>query len=146
VPADAHRREFAFSGHHTINDREMDLARIDEVVPAGALELWHVSSLSEPHVFHVHGATFHILEVEGEEPEPWRRGPKDSVVVVPGRSVTLAVRFREHVDPDHPYMFHCHILRHEDSGMMGQFVVVEPGTEAGIDRTLDGAETGSHDH
>lgn len=28
-------------------------------------------------------------------------------------------------------MFHCHVLRHEDRGMMGQFVVVEPGEEAG---------------
>jgi hypothetical protein len=30
-----------------------------------------------------------------------------------------------------PYMFHCHLLTHEDAGMMGQFVVVEPGQEAG---------------
>jgi hypothetical protein len=33
-------------------------------------------------------------------------------------------------------MYHCHILKHEDNGMMGQFVVVEPGTEDGVDRTI----------
>jgi hypothetical protein len=38
----------------------------------------------------------------------------------------LAIRFEEHTDPDTPYLFHCHLLRHHD-GMMGQFVVVGPG-------------------
>jgi hypothetical protein len=33
-------------------------------------------------------------------------------------------------------MYHCHILRHEDKGMMGQFVVVPPGTENLVPRTL----------
>jgi hypothetical protein len=33
-------------------------------------------------------------------------------------------------------MYHCHLLRHEDSGMMGQFVIVEPGIEDGVSRTL----------
>jgi len=35
-------------------------------------------------------------------------------------------------------MFHCHILTHEDNGMMGQFVVVEPGTEGDTPTTIDG--------
>lgn len=39
-----------------------------------------------------------------------------------------------------PYMYHCHILRHEDAGMMGQFIVVTPGTEASVPRTLDPAD------
>jgi hypothetical protein len=33
-------------------------------------------------------------------------------------------------------MYHCHILRHEDKGMMGQFVVVEPRTEESVQRIL----------
>jgi hypothetical protein len=40
-------------------------------------------------------------------------------------------------------MYHCHILRHEDKGMMGQFVVVEPGTEGSVPRTL---QLGEHAH
>ncbi len=39
-----------------------------------------------------------------------------------------------------PYMYHCHILRHEDNGMMGQFVVVEPGTEGTVATTLTGGD------
>jgi hypothetical protein len=41
------------------------------------------------------------------------------------------MRFSDYTDPDHPYMLHCHRLRHEDQGMMAQFVVVEPGQAAG---------------
>ena len=37
------------------------------------------------------------------------------------------MRFTGHPDPAAPYMYHCHLLRHEDDGMMGQFVVVDPG-------------------
>ena len=37
------------------------------------------------------------------------------------------MRFTDHSDPAFPYMFHCHLLRHEDQGMMGQFVVVQAG-------------------
>ena len=40
------------------------------------------------------------------------------------------MRFSDYADPDTPYMYHCHLLHHEDSGMMGQFVVVPPGEEA----------------
>ena len=36
----------------------------------------------------------------------------------------------DHADPTTPYMFHYHVLRHEDQGMMGQFVVVEQGRAA----------------
>ncbi len=43
-------------------------------------------------------------------------------------------------------MYHCHVLRHEDDGMMGQFLVVAPGREDKVSRTLDapGAHGGSH--
>jgi hypothetical protein len=37
------------------------------------------------------------------------------------------MRFTDFTDPSMPYMFHCHLLRHEDQGLMGQFVVVAPG-------------------
>jgi hypothetical protein len=43
----------------------------------------------------------------------------------------LALRFEGPADPDTPYMYHCHLLYHEDQGMMGQFVVVEKGQRAG---------------
>jgi hypothetical protein len=60
------------------------------------------------------------------------------VFVSPDHPVRLLVQFLGHIDPDMPYMYHCHILRHEDNGMMGQFVVVEPGMEAVTSRTVEG--------
>lgn len=42
------------------------------------------------------------------------------------------MRFDDYADPNHSYMFHCHLLLHEDDGMMGQFVVVEPGDEENV--------------
>jgi blue copper oxidase len=48
----------------------------------------------------------------------------------PERTVRLALRFSDYTDPDVPYMYHCHLLHHEDRGMMGQFVVVDPRVAA----------------
>ena len=51
------------------------------------------------------------------------------------------MRFEDYADPDTPYMYHCHLLWHEDQGMMGQFVVVEPGRarhdDGGTDQSRD---------
>jgi FtsP/CotA-like multicopper oxidase with cupredoxin domain len=54
------------------------------------------------------------------------RGPKDTVFIPPGSTVRFALRFSDYTDPTTPYMYHCHVLAHEDNGMMGQFTVVEP--------------------
>ena len=48
-------------------------------------------------------------------------GLKD-VTLVDGTTEIL-VRFRKTADRSYPYMYHCHILEHEDAGMMGQFTV-----------------------
>jgi len=45
--------------------------------------------------------------------------------VPPGATVRLLVRFGDYPDADTPYMLHCHILEHEDRGMMAQFVLVD---------------------
>jgi FtsP/CotA-like multicopper oxidase with cupredoxin domain len=137
IPESATVRKFTLDGHTKINGEKMDMNRIDEVVPSGALEIWEVRSDGNPHTFHIHGATFHVLEVAGEVPPPHLRGPKDTVPVAAGREVKLAVQFVTHIDPDVPFMYHCHILKHEDNGMMGQFVIVEPGMEDTTPRTLD---------
>ena len=137
VPDGTTERDFELQGHSKINGEKMDMTRIDEAVPSGALEVWNVSSSGNPHTFHIHDATFHVLEVEGEAPPPELRGPKDTVYINDGHAVRLAVRFGEDTDPESPYMYHCHLLRHEDNGMMGQFVVVEPGTEESVGRTIE---------
>ncbi|MBK6629522.1 MAG: multicopper oxidase domain-containing protein [Flavobacteriales bacterium] len=79
------------------------------------------------HPIHIHDIQFNILERDGVAPDPWESGWKD-VVMVPGLqgSVRVITRFDDFADPDMPYMYHCHLLMHEDEGMMGQFLVVDP--------------------
>ncbi|NUT34768.1 MAG: multicopper oxidase domain-containing protein [Hamadaea sp.] len=139
VPADARVRRFKLNGHDGINGNGMDMTRVDEVVAAGAREIWEIENRVYAHNFHIHEVAFQVLAVDGAPPPAYASGPKDTVYV-PGKSkVRLAVEFGNHTDPNWPYMYHCHILRHEDSGMMGQFVIVPPGTEAVAPRVL-----GSH--
>ncbi len=68
--------------------------------------------------------------MDGEEPPPRLRGWKDTVQ---SRRQKVGSRaLRRYRDPNMPYMYHCHILVHEDSGMMGQFVVLDPGQTTGV--------------
>ena len=129
-------RRFALQGHDEINGREMDLSRIDEVLPAGALEVWQIHNTVYAHNFHVHGCELTVLDRDGKVPHPWEAGRKDTVHVPARSTVRVAVQVGRHVDPGNPYVYHCHILRHEDAGMMGHFVVVEPGTESHVSRNL----------
>ncbi|MFJ1511889.1 multicopper oxidase family protein [Cellulosimicrobium funkei] len=126
-------RRFELSGS-AINGRSMDMTRVDEVVTVGETEVWEVTGLDDtPHNFHVHDVRFRVLDVAGEPPGPDLAGWQDTVYVQPGRVTRLLVRFdaaEGATDPTTPYMFHCHLLTHEDRGMMGQLVVVAPGEQA----------------
>ncbi|WP_425580399.1 multicopper oxidase domain-containing protein [Streptomyces thermocarboxydovorans] len=115
-----------------INGRAMDMGRIDETVTRGTTEVWTIRNTNGmPHNFHVHDVQFRVMEVNGKTPPPELRGRKDTVFVPHGVTMKLALRFTGPADPDVPYMYHCHLLYHEDEGMMGQFVVVEKGRPAG---------------
>ncbi|MFI7644947.1 multicopper oxidase family protein [Micromonospora sp. NPDC049460] len=124
-------RRFTLTGR-SINGRSMQMDRIDFVATKDATEVWEVVNQDgAPHNFHVHDVQFQVLSVGGQAPPPALGGWKDTVYLAPPRPVRLVLRFTGHSDPDVPYMFHCHLLYHEDAGMMGQFVVVEPGQRAG---------------
>ena len=112
-----------------INGKIMDMARIDEVVRLGDTEIWDVTNRGgQPHPFHVHLVQFQILDRNGRPPTGAELGWKDTVLVPPGDLVRIIMRFERYADPEVPYMYHCHIMEHEDNGMMGQFLVVEePG-------------------
>lgn len=108
----------------TINGKTMDMGRIDEVARVGTSEIWQIENDSMmAHPFHIHDVQFRILDRNGAPPPPGEMGLKDTVVVAPGERVRLLLDFADYSDPDRPYMYHCHILEHEDAGMMGQFVV-----------------------
>ncbi|MGC5254998.1 multicopper oxidase family protein [Gordonia sp. DT218] len=114
-----------------INHRRMDMSRIDFEARVGATEVWTVTNKDNwPHNFHVHDAQFHIIEIDGRRPPAHLAGRKDTVYVPPGTRVRLVLRWSGHADPTFPYMFHCHMLMHEDRGMMGQFLVLAPRQRA----------------
>lgn len=126
-------RDFVMSGMGpmvTINGKQMNMDRIDEILKLGELEEWIIRNDSSgmggmgmmnstPHPFHVHAVQFRIVERDGKTPPLNERGWKDTVLVDLGEEVRILVRFRK----KGLFMYHCHILEHEDSGMMGQFLV-----------------------
>ncbi|MCH7984869.1 MAG: multicopper oxidase domain-containing protein, partial [Chloroflexi bacterium] len=108
-----------------INGQSMDMNRIDETIKLDDVEIWEVTNSSEmAHPFHIHDIQFQILTRNGSAPPENERGWKDVVLVKPGEIVRIIAQFSDFADPDTPFMYHCHILEHEDGGMMGQFVVV----------------------
>jgi FtsP/CotA-like multicopper oxidase with cupredoxin domain len=108
-------------GGFAINGRPYDMGRIDFEVALGSVERWQIRSTMVAHPFHVHGVRFRVVTENGGPPRPENAGWKDTVLV-PGEAEILA-RFDQTASRETPFMFHCHILEHEDAGMMGQFTV-----------------------
>jgi len=112
-------------GEHLINGQRMDIARTDAMVPLGDTEIWEISNAtSMAHPFHIHGQQFQVLSRSMGEVPAHELGWKDTVLVRRGEIVRVIKRHTDFADPAGHFMFHCHILEHEDRGMMGQFVVV----------------------
>ena len=115
-----------FSGDATIDGVTMEMDRIDHTVKLGDTEIWEISNVSDLiHPFHIHDIQFQILSRDGKAPAENERGWKDTVLVMGGETVRIIATFEDLSDPKIPYMYHCHILEHEDGGMMGQFLVVQ---------------------
>jgi FtsP/CotA-like multicopper oxidase with cupredoxin domain len=98
-----------------INGRLLDHERVDISAQLGATEIWEVENVvGMDHPFHLHGFQFQLLEVNGQPVA--QRTWKDTVNVPKHGRARFVVRF-----DDYPgkWMFHCHILDHEDHGMMG---------------------------
>jgi FtsP/CotA-like multicopper oxidase with cupredoxin domain len=106
----------------------MDMNRIDQSIPLNAIEIWEITNtMNLTHNFHVHGTHFQILERNGRAANvaAYENGYKDTVLLNPFDTVKLIIQMTDYTtDATAPYMFHCHILEHEDRGMMGQFIVV----------------------
>lgn len=108
----------------TINGKFFDMNRIDEEVNLDESEIWVIRNVggmmqAGGHPFHVHGTQFRVISRDGQKPPLHEQGYKDTVFVDVGEEVRILLRFT------HPgiFMYHCHILEHEDNGMMGQFKV-----------------------
>ncbi len=120
-PADASATREIVMAQGMINNRLFDMDRVDVSAPLGATEIWEVHNVvGMDHPFHLHGFQFQLLDRNGV-PEPFRRW-KDTVNVPKKESVRFIVRFADHPGK---WMLHCHILDHEDQGMMGILEVTE---------------------
>ncbi|MEE1132817.1 MAG: multicopper oxidase domain-containing protein [Caryophanon sp.] len=109
-----------------LNGQTYDEERIDLRQQRGVTEVWEIENIineegAMAHPFHIHGTQFHVVSVNGEAPDASLQGLKDTVTVQPGQKMRIAVTFPE----VGLYMYHCHILEHEDVGMMGQIEVYE---------------------
>lgn len=105
-----------------INNKVFAMNDIDLRVPANIVHDIVVTNKSHmDHPFHIHGTQFEVIEIssEGNITKPEFRALKDTVNVRPGESLRLRMK--------HNFkgilMFHCHILEHEDLGMMGNLLV-----------------------
>lgn len=105
-----------------INGQPMQMDRIDQTVSIGETEIWRITADDMQHPFHIHGCSFRILKQRGTVPPDYAHGWKD-MVTVEGQASEVLVTFNHLADSRTPYMYHCHILEHEDCGMMGQFTV-----------------------
>ncbi|MBI3041787.1 MAG: multicopper oxidase family protein [Betaproteobacteria bacterium] len=119
-------------GNWTINGWRFNRHETPVTVRRGARETWLLQNnrASMPHPVHIHGFQFRVLERRGSPAQvmalamrrngllPQDAGLLDTVLVWPGESVRVALDFSHPFSGDQTYMFHCHNLEHEDTGMM----------------------------
>jgi len=116
------------AGLFFINHRIFDHERVDIRVPLGNTEEWTIrNSADELHIFHIHQVHFQVMSVNGQ-PQPFD-GMVDTVTVPIHGEVKIRIAFTDPLIVGR-FMFHCHILEHEDKGMMGQIEVYDPKAPA----------------
>jgi spore coat protein A len=112
---------------------------VTEEVKLGSIEKWRfINTTDDAHPMHLHLVQFQILERQGFDAIAWRanqlklvgqvrlpaaneQGWKDTAVVNQGEVLTILIRFDGFAGR---YVFHCHMLEHEDNDMMRPYTVV----------------------
>ena len=110
----------------TVNGKMFDPTRIDFTVRRGSTQIWRLNNKSTvTHYIHLHEERWRTVSRDGRRPPPWERGLEDTWKLDPGETVTVAARFTDYTGK---FMLHCHMLDHEDHGLMAQFKVLPPVT------------------
>ena len=100
-----------------INGRLHDMNRVDETGKLDDVEIWQIENIvGMDHPFHLHGFQFQVIDRDGVA-EPFRTW-KDTINLPKHSTARFIVRFNDFAGK---WMYHCHILDHEDHGMMGVF-------------------------
>lgn len=109
-----------------MNGKKFKMDRIDYQMPMHKVQLWDVENTNHApgmiHPYHMHGTGFVTVSRDGHAPNPNELGLKDTIAINPGEHVLIKVWF----DVPGVFMYHCHILEHEDGGMMAQMKVIDP--------------------
>ena len=113
------KRTFTFSegpGAFYINGRQFNRDSVDTRVKLGSMEEWTIINASdEMHCFHIHQVNMQVVEINGKPIE--FNGYNDVVNMLPRSTVKLLLPFNEDYIVG-KFVYHCHILSHEDKGMM----------------------------
>ena len=113
----------------TINGKPYDHMRIDTTVELGTVQRWRLVNASTiTHYIHLHEEAWRTLSRNGQPPPAWEAGFQDVWRLDPGDVVEVAARITDYVGS---FLIHCHMLDHEDHGMMSAFEVVKPGAAPG---------------
>lgn len=119
----------ALNGNFLINNQSFDMGVINQTIILGSTEIWSLTNQSPiAHPFHIHDVQFNILDRNGVAPAANEQGWKDVVLVNTMETVRFIAKFEDFANDTIPYMYHCHMLVHEDAGMMGQFIVTDTST------------------
>ena len=109
-----HWQEYSFN----VDGNVFDASRIDQRVRLGAVEEWTIRNTHahDDHVFHIHTNPFQVIEVSGEPQadRPWR---DTAIVPRPAKGGSIVIRSR-FLDYTGVFMMHCHMMNHEEMGMM----------------------------
>lgn len=114
-------------GPFFLNNKPFHMDSINIISYLNNVEIWKLSnSTMIAHPFHIHDIEFFVLDINGIPPPPQHQGLKDVFLVQPKDTVRFITKFTTFTDANVPYMYHCHLLHHEDEGMMGSFLVLDP--------------------
>lgn len=113
--------------NYFVNGRRFDAKRIDMRIPLGNTEEWTIKNDSDDmHVFHIHQVSFQITEYDGK-PKDFD-GYVDNVRVPERSSVKIIIPFTNPLIVG-SFVVHCHVLKHEDNGMMSHIEVYDPNPD-----------------
>ncbi len=118
------RNELDLFNSNFINGQPFNMMKPMFNVKKGQYEKWTISGEGDMmlHPFHIHGTQFRIISENGKPPAEHRSGWKDTVHVE-GKVSEVLVKFDHEASMEDAFMAHCHLLEHEDTGMMMSFTV-----------------------
>jgi FtsP/CotA-like multicopper oxidase with cupredoxin domain len=110
-----------------VNGNTFDPSRSDGFPVLDTVESWQLTNATGvAHMFHMHSTDWYMLSRNGDPPAPWEDCLKETFFLDPGESVIVAAHFTDHLGK---FVIHCHMLDHEDHGLMSQFEVVSAATK-----------------